>query len=358
MPGVNSNGFVHPSSKEMEQMGDAIPSIANLQFTIAQEKVTPFGYTLIRWYNNPTSETLFVLKENTPVQRGWGTYIFNPQVNFDCAVEAPHPIWDTKSWRLAVQGYLRLRARWFLMAGTHRYANTDSSSDVAHSTNTIFHKVHTVIAPEISVQIHGFDKSSSIYTGYPDVVISAGTIYPDNVLFSVKTAYEAQGFTAGVYSLSTQSSLWRLGATTNKQGQWSNTNGKIFIHIEHDTPIRTDTAKTLKAVHALEEALIPTTDAGYSSSLQMRQSCLDQNYPNPFNPATTITFYVETEGWVKLKVVDLQGREVALLTYERFHPGQYTRSWDASRSGAAGGMYLFVLENGNVTETKKMLFIQ
>ena len=68
---------------------------------------------------------------------------------------------------------IKPKARWYFVAGTHRYANSDGSADPAHVTQSIFHTAHTTFAPDTAVQIHGFDKSS--YVNYSDVVISNGT---------------------------------------------------------------------------------------------------------------------------------------------------------------------------------------
>jgi hypothetical protein len=64
---------------------------------------------------------------------------------------------------------------------------------------------------------------------------------------------------------------------------------------------------------------------------------LFQNYPNPFNPTTTIRFSVGTYGHTSLRIFDLLGREVATLVNEELQPGEYNKTFDASR--LSGGVY-------------------
>jgi hypothetical protein len=58
-------------------------------------------------------------------------------------------------------------------------------------------------------------------------------------------------------------------------------------------------------------------------------------------------------GWVKVAVMDLLGREVAMLVNEEKGPGSYTVNWDAS--GMPTGIYIYRLQTGKNVETRKML---
>ena len=68
---------------------------------------------------------------------------------------------------------------------------------------------------------------------------------------------------------------------------------------------------------------------------------LYQNYPNPFNPATNIEWRMKQAGWVKVSVIDLRGREVAVLLDGEVSAGSHTAVWDAS--WAASGVYVYKL---------------
>jgi hypothetical protein len=80
---------------------------------------------------------------------------------------------------------------------------------------------------------------------------------------------------------------------------------------------------------------------------------LEQSYPNPFNPSTIIRYHLPENGYVKLKIYDILGNEVATLVNEHKEAGYYEVSFDASNLST--GVYFYKLQAGNFVMTKKML---
>ena len=86
---------------------------------------------------------------------------------------------------------------------------------------------------------------------------------------------------------------------------------------------------------------------------------LSQNYPNPFNPTTKMSFQIpnhKPQTLVTLKVFDLLGREVATLVNEEMKPGSYEKLFDGSN--LASGVYLYRLNAGDFSQTRKLLLIR
>jgi len=80
---------------------------------------------------------------------------------------------------------------------------------------------------------------------------------------------------------------------------------------------------------------------------------LQQNFPNPFNPVTTIKYDILTEGFVKLAVYDILGRELRSIISQNQKPGTYTVQYDGSN--LSSGVYFYKLFTNGFTETKKMM---
>jgi hypothetical protein len=98
-----------------------------------------------------------------------------------------------------------------------------------------------------------------------------------------------------------------------------------------------------------------TSVDGPASSLPSEVS-LAQNWPNPFNPATQIAFALPASGQVRLDVYDLLGRRVAVLVDAVMPAGTHAVNFDASR--LSSGVYLYRLQAGSVTITRRMTLVK
>lgn len=87
-----------------------------------------------------------------------------------------------------------------------------------------------------------------------------------------------------------------------------------------------------------------------------QEYALLQNYPNPFNPKTNIGLRIANSGFVSLKVLDITGKEVAVLVNGELSAGVYNVGFDASF--LASGTYFYRLEANGFTGVKKMILIK
>lgn len=83
---------------------------------------------------------------------------------------------------------------------------------------------------------------------------------------------------------------------------------------------------------------------------------LQQNRPNPFNPLTTIAFSIPTASQVELKVFDVSGREVETLLNKKLDAGQHEVEFNAG--DLPSGVYLYRLEAGSQTDTRRMVLLK
>jgi hypothetical protein len=117
--------------------------------------------------------------------------------------------------------------------------------------------------------------------------------------------------------------------------------------------------------HILSEntSVINITSVKRNNNQVPAKFALSQNYPNPFNPTTQISYSIPQNSIVTVKVFNLLGQEVATLVNQQQKSGNYTINFDASnlpagRQGLASGVYMYRIQAGDFTLTKKMTLLK
>ena len=87
-----------------------------------------------------------------------------------------------------------------------------------------------------------------------------------------------------------------------------------------------------------------------------KKFALKPAYPNPFNPVTQFGYAVPTKSQVRIDIYDLRGRLTETLVNQVKEPGNYQVTWNASEYPS--GVYLYKIQAGTYTETKKCLLIK
>jgi len=105
----------------------------------------------------------------------------------------------------------------------------------------------------------------------------------------------------------------------------------------------------------------PTIESEPVEIVLPEKFALGNNYPNPFNPMTTIEYDLPEDAKVTLTVYDIIGREVARLVNATNPAGFYKVIWDGKdKSGnlVSSGVYIYRIQAGSFTQTRKMVFIR
>lgn len=88
---------------------------------------------------------------------------------------------------------------------------------------------------------------------------------------------------------------------------------------------------------------------------------LMQNFPNPFNPETAISFRLSKPGNAILRIYNVDGQEIRVLTDGHHQAGLHTFKWDSKDNQGApvsSGVYLFRLQAGEFSQTRKMTILR
>jgi hypothetical protein len=88
---------------------------------------------------------------------------------------------------------------------------------------------------------------------------------------------------------------------------------------------------------------------------------LSNAYPNPFNPQTKIDFRIAQTSQVRLTIYNVLGQQVTVLMNEELLPGSYTVTWNGTNDRGImvpSGVYLYRIEAGQFSDTKKVVFLK
>jgi len=112
-------------------------------------------------------------------------------------------------------------------------------------------------------------------------------------------------------------------------------------------------------LNVYESMLTRATAAPMAIPAALRGPRIEANVPNPFNPSTLIRYELLSAGRVRVEILDLKGRRVALLREEFEAAGPHELRWngcDGAGISLASGIYLVrVQENGQVAARKVIL---
>ena len=87
---------------------------------------------------------------------------------------------------------------------------------------------------------------------------------------------------------------------------------------------------------------------------------LRYNFPNPFNSETVIEYSLDKRSYIKLKVYNLLGEEVATLVNREEEAGFYTTSFNpaVSNLNLPSGVYTAVLQADAISDAIKMIYLK
>ncbi|NQT30105.1 MAG: hypothetical protein HQ596_06005 [Candidatus Saganbacteria bacterium] len=241
IPDDNDLLYIVPSASELSSFESIVDNILAEDFAAANAIAADYDYEVIEYTDTNNNLTYYILLEDNPISRGWGTYVFNLNNTQDILIETPHPVFEPYICEIGIEVFVNLeeKAKAYLMAGTYRYALYQDGfyiSDVTRSFDNVFEIVHekNVSTTAKSIQIHGF--SILNHPGYPDIILSNGNPPPapgneEDEFNSIEDTLENDySTTVGICN----GVLYNdLSAGINRQGQYVRNNGMgNFYHFE------------------------------------------------------------------------------------------------------------------------------
>ncbi|HEU5209813.1 MAG TPA: hypothetical protein VFU06_10395 [Longimicrobiales bacterium] len=247
MPRRDSDDYRPPTPDQRIAMVGILEDARAGRIVRADSLAELYGYNVEAAVEAGHGDSVVVMIERAPIQRGWGTYIVRKGARA-ADVHVNHPLFDTNTPAVAAELYDACRCRALLMAGTHRYANGGDESDMARATGSVFQGVHEVLAvdAEMVVSVHGFARDNyDEPIGSADAVLSLGAdaqgaLAANDDARALRDSLRNAGFVAGL--IADDADYTQLTGSPNPQGRHSNAefgHGR-WIHIELAREVRTE----------------------------------------------------------------------------------------------------------------------
>jgi hypothetical protein len=261
--GASTDAVAVPSPADRDAFASLVVQV--LDGDDAAACALPPSYQLLRWVD-PQAGALRVVIEQTPVLF-YGTYAANPAPTRQLAVEAPHPISDTRTELQSTAVFVQTGARFLAVAGSHRCADTAASgctgtttacgaaapyriSDTAHTDTLPFYAVHALLSEQdpalVFLQLHGNSDAPC-----PDALVSdsSGTWSDTDPAGRLAAALTAGGIGVGKCGQGFPITGCNLCGTDNVEAresagaadactQLGTTYGR-FVHVEQHLTLRT-----------------------------------------------------------------------------------------------------------------------
>jgi hypothetical protein len=185
----------------------------------------------------------------------------------------------------------------------------------------------------------------------------------DNLGFILERSYQKLGTYEQIATYQSLPSLVGAGNSSQKK-RYTFTDLSVFNGIEYWYRLIDVSVHGAKTFHSPVSA-IPHTDEQPIEVIPEQQTIatfhLKQNYPNPFNPETAIGYRLSAVSDVELSIYNLLGQKVVTLVNGIKQAGRYMAEWDGTDyrgDHVAGGIYIYRLQSGQYSESKKMILLR
>ncbi|MBD3179442.1 MAG: T9SS type A sorting domain-containing protein [Candidatus Latescibacteria bacterium] len=287
IPGSGDEGFEIPTSTELNNWREICESLLLGRVEEVDSLVTDYFPTIYEFVlftdTDYQNYQYYILREISPIQKGWGTYILGVDYQREIAIEVPHARYEINTPSEGIDIFRRTGSRVFIMTGTHRCSNDQWSpcdgsssvcgdghyhiSDVAHNVDCFYqlmHEAFTDIYPlGYSFSIHGTSSSDC-----PDIFLSNGRGDDSQpIIYEMKDRMNSMGDISVSVAGDGTSSCTLTGAT-NVQGRYTNSspnpcyqaayaNNGHFIHAEQQRRVRDNYSVYVKFIDAINSTILP-----------------------------------------------------------------------------------------------------
>ncbi|MEV7772206.1 hypothetical protein [Kitasatospora sp. NPDC086791] len=232
--------YTEPDAAQRRAVADGVLGALDGQSEQAGQALARVGYRLTEFTEAATGRRVAEIADGTAAgSRGWGRVYLDLSARLNWSVQVPHPVSDARTEALGVELFRAAPGGVLVLAGAHRRAGSDGSSDVAHRTDTVFAAVVEALTGRglPGIQVHGFDEGS---LPGQDAVVSSGAGQAGPAAELTAASLGRAGYAV---CRAWREKCGQLGGTTNVEGRFAAGVGVPWLHVELGNGLRTEPAR-------------------------------------------------------------------------------------------------------------------
>ncbi len=167
----------------------------------------------------------------------------------------------------------------------------------------------------------------------------------------------SDGYVGGVQMILSHDPGFELNLTGSALFANYNTNGSrttvFVINPEEESLFTTNNSFTIESVIVAGSNGEIETTLSEGKPTEFR---LGEAYPNPFNPSVSVDLQVAEPGYVSVKIYNLVGQVVSVLSDGILNADYYSFTWDAADQPS--GIYIIRVDTNGNTATQKVMLVK
>ncbi|MFB7616081.1 hypothetical protein [Kitasatospora sp. NPDC056181] len=240
--------YTVPDAVQRRAVADGVVAALDGRPEQAGQALAPVGYRLSEFTEAGSGRRVAEIAEDGPAdRRGWGRVYLDLSAKDYWSVQVPHPVSDSRTEMLGVDLFRAAPGGVLVLAGAHRRAGADGSSDPAHRSDTVFAAVIEALTARglPGIQVHGFDEGS---LPGQDTVVSSGAGQAGPAAELTAAGLGRAGFAV---CRAWQEKCGQLEGTTNVEGRFAAGLAVPWLHVELANALRTEPARRAAVAAAL-----------------------------------------------------------------------------------------------------------
>lgn len=249
-----------PNENELHDWSTILRQLRSNQLDSCRTMLQRYHYALRTISNPMNNEKYLIIAEEYPLQRDWGTFIYNRDYKKRLYVHVMRPVDEANTLLIGAEVFRRLGAEWLCVNGSMNFTDETNTHASHQGQKTVFSRWHEILTnlTHLTLSIRGFHFAKN---DHPDIVVSNGRTFDQQwgisqISLALRDSLRKAGFDCMLAMY--DSGYANLAGGSSREGIFSNdsTGFGHWMNVELSSGLRTNPVELGRFIsitnHALE----------------------------------------------------------------------------------------------------------